>query len=149
MNQPFYEFTILDEALRYEFVSEGKSIIHKVVSISHTDSDNLFTLTLADIRLDGSLDTHIASNNGDLKAIIATVIKCLETFFVYYPAAAVAFTGSEPRRMRLYQIILNRELTSLQPRFNIWGISDEGIVTFTPNHTYEGFIVSLKSVIIA
>lgn len=149
MNQPFYEFTILDEAYRFEFMSRGKEDILKVISISKTDLSHIFMLTLADVRTDGSLDTKTVSNNGDMEKIIATVFQCVDTFLNRHPHAAVAFTGSEPLRMRLYQIVLNRELTSLVHRFNVYGINDFGIVPFISNHSYEGFIVSSKSVIIA
>lgn len=147
MNQPFYQFTSTsEEILRFEFISVGKQIIPKVVIFSATDLAGIFSLTLANLLPDGSLDDMTVSDNGDREMILATVFQCLQLFLNRYPEAIVAFSGSSASRTRLYQIAIAHELQDATSRFNIWGLTQDAVEPFRPNKAYEGFLISLKSV---
>lgn len=67
MDQPFYNFSILDKACRFNFFSKGKVVIPKPVIFLQTNTPNLFSLTLADIYEDGSFDFTSVSDNDDLE----------------------------------------------------------------------------------
>lgn len=146
MNQPFYEFTTTVEALRYEFTSVGKQAILKVVIFNTTDLFGIYSLTLANLLPDGSLDDMTINDNGDMETILATVVQCINAFLGKYPKAIVAFSGSTIARTRLYRIAIARELQEATKRFNILGLTQEAVEPFTPNRVYEGFLISLKSV---
>lgn len=146
MNQPFYEFTKTIEALRYEFTSVGKHVIPKVVIFNTTDLSGIYSLTLANLLQDGSLDDITINDNGDMETILATVLQCINAFLEQYTKAIVAFSGSTIARTRLYRIAIARELQEAMNRFNIWGLTQDAVEPFTPNRVYEGFLISLKSV---
>lgn len=144
MDKSFYDFRILNDAFRYEFVSVGLRTIPKVIIYQETDITDFYNLVLADILEDGTIETDIESKNGDLEKIIATVFQATITFFSYYPDAKIAFTGSDSKRTRLYQIILTREFDRIKHLFAIFGLNDEGLVPFEPNQRYDGFVVNKK-----
>jgi hypothetical protein len=144
MDKSFYDFRILDDAFRYEFVSVGLRTIPKVIIYQETDIADFYNLVLADILDNGTIETDIESKNGDLEKIIATVFRTTITFWGYYPDAKIAFTGSDSKRTRLYQIILTKELDKISHLFAIFGLNDEGLVLFEPNQRYNGFVVYKK-----
>jgi hypothetical protein len=69
MDKPFYDFVILEDAFRYEFTSIGEKEILKVIVYQQTDLPDFFSLTLADVLPDGSLDVFVESKNGDMEKI--------------------------------------------------------------------------------
>ena len=146
MTHPFYQFTTSTEALRFEFVSVGKQIIPKVVIFNATDLANIYSLTLANLLPDGSLDDMTVSDNGDMEKILSTVFQCLSVFLKQRPESVAAFAGSTDVRTRLYRIAIAHELQQAQERFSIWGLTNEVVELFRPNKAYQGFLISLKSV---
>lgn len=150
MNQPFYPFTVLDEAMRYEFVSYGKQTIHKTVIYFATDIPNLYSLTLANIRSDHSLDVYSVSDNGDMPMILSTVFQTIEHFLHHHPDSTIGFKGSSESRTRLYQVAIARELDEALERFNIWGIrtADNQPEPFRRNIPYQSFFIAFKNIYI-
>jgi hypothetical protein len=146
MTHPFYDFTVLNEALRFEFDSVGKRIIPKVILFATTDLPNIYSLTLANLLPDGSLDDTTVSDNGDMEKILATVFQCITVFLNDYPDSIVGFSGSSVSRTRLYQIAIARELEEANTRFNVWGFTQDIIEPFQRNKAYEGFLISFKNV---
>ena len=146
MNQPFYSFSVQNEAHRFVFESTGKQKLQKVVLFSNTSEPDLFQLSLADKLADGSLNFLNVSNNGDFEKVMATVAQILLVFFDRYPTAMVAFTGSTLQRTRLYRIILARELKQISDRFEVKGLTDSSFETFVPNQDYVGFVIFKKHV---
>lgn len=146
MTHPFYDFTVYDEAHRFEFDSIGKKVIPKVIVLSSTDLPRIYSLTLANLLADGSLDDTTVSDNGDMEKILATVFQCMAAFLDDHPTSIVAFAGSSESRTRLYQIAIARELEEASNRFNIWGLTQDVIEPFQRSKAYDGFMVSLKSV---
>ncbi|MCF0061197.1 hypothetical protein MUK70_18315 [Dyadobacter chenwenxiniae] len=145
MNEPFYEFRVLDEACRFDFLSIGKRNIPKTVIYYKSDNPAVFSLTLASIKSDGNLDFQTTSNNGDMKIILATVVQTLKIFLAAYPKAVVVFTGNSPSRTRLYNIIISREIEQVKDYLEVMGFAENYVELFVPNRRYEGFIVSLKN----
>jgi hypothetical protein len=144
MNQPFYEFTILDEALRYDFLSEGKNTIRKAIVYYATDMPDTYHLLMGDILESGKVDVYAISDNGDMEKVLATVVQSLFVFFGKHPQSFVIFSGSTLVRTRLYQIALARELSAVSERFEIKGFDGIYFEPFQRNKSYEGFGVSLK-----
>ncbi len=67
MNQPFYDYTILDEYKRYDFISIGEHIIKKTILFYKTPHVEIYSLTLADVIEDNKLYIYTVSDNGDMK----------------------------------------------------------------------------------
>ena len=146
MNQPFYDYTILDEYKRYDFISIGEHIIKKTILFYKTQHVEIYSLTLADVTEDNKLDIYTVSDNGDMKKILATVLSAITTFLENYPNSKVVFSGSTPARTRLYQISITHELLNFESRFYIEGYTKEsGFVLFTKNKTYQGFAISNRN----
>jgi len=144
MEHPFYDFKILDNAFRYDFVSIGKTTINKTIIYQKTTIDNLYSLSMGDLLDDGTLDFETRSNNGDRDTILATVIKTLQQFLQQYPKSSVGFTGSSPARTRIYQILINKELNEISETFVVYGYDSNGLEEFSLNKNYSGFVISLK-----
>ena len=145
MEHPFYDFQILDDAFRYDFVSIGETTINKTIIYQRTSIDNFYSLSMGDLLEDGTLDFETRSNNGDRDTILATIIQTLQQFLQKYPESFVGFTGSSPARTRTYQILINRELHEISKKFVVEGLDSNGLEEFMSNKNYEGFVISLKN----
>ncbi|MCF2503263.1 hypothetical protein L0663_07745 [Dyadobacter sp. CY107] len=146
MNDPFYEFTSLNNTTRFDFLSIGKREIHKAVIYSQSADPQIFFLSLANVSQEDLLDFVTTSNNGDLKVVLATVVQTLITFLDIHPTVMVAFTGNTPSRSRLYNILISQELDQVSANFLIFGIKGDRIELFTRNSCYDSFLISRKNV---
>ncbi|MCF0051753.1 hypothetical protein LXM25_16930 [Dyadobacter sp. LJ53] len=146
MDKPFYQLTVLNEAFRFDFMSVGRNQIPKTITFYKTDDPRLFTLTLATVRPDGSLDTKTVSNNGDMEKILVTVYKAIDIFLSNRSSVIVGFSGNTDARTRLYQIAIAKHFFYLSEHFNIWGLTNNDIESFCINRKYLGFFISLKNV---
>lgn len=121
MQHPFYEFSILDNAHRFEFESIGPRKIRKLVYFDKTDIPNFYNLSLGDQLSNGKVSFITVSNN------------------------YVLFSGNTAERTRLYKIIIARELATNQTNLCFWGMDEEGnIQPFEKNKSYIGFIISFN-----
>jgi hypothetical protein len=145
MDKPFYNFTIENEALRFEFLSIGNTIVRKIVLYEYTDVENMYNLTLSDFVSEGLSTIHTVTNNGDLPKVLATVVQTLFLFFDKYPLAFVVFSGNSPSRNRLYRIVINQYFVNSDLPFDILGLYDAGIEPFKTNIDSEGFFISPKT----
>ncbi len=141
MNQPFYDFTILAPATRFDFYSVGKRVIHKTIIYQKTDIPNVYNLLMGDINNLGEIDVFNESRNGDRDKVLATVAQTIIHFFESKPDAKVAFSGSSSHRTRLYQIAIAHELENISQRFIIWGFNGNYFEPFVRNKRYEGFVI--------
>ncbi|MEJ7740543.1 MAG: hypothetical protein WKF97_24260 [Chitinophagaceae bacterium] len=146
MNQPFYNFSILNQALRFDFLSVGKKVVPKSILYTKTEISNLYSLALVDVYNDGSSDDICVSNNGDMEKILVTVFQTFSIFFTNYPDSIIAFQGSTPSRTRLYRIAISHELANINKVYNVWGIAGEIYRPFEKDHNYTGFLFSLKTI---
>ena len=149
MNEPAYPLRVSDDALTYRFdsVSEQK-IIHKSVEfVPFFENPIFFNLALLDIDDDGTVNDLVVSNNHDMARVIATVFQALLTFFETYPNKLIYFKGSDSAglRIRLYRILIARELEQASVLFEIYGQLPGGSYEqFQPNQPYAAFIFQLK-----
>lgn len=144
MTHPFYDFTVHNGAIRFEFVSVGHRVIRKVIIYQKLPLPDLYNLALGDIDEGGKADFEITSDNGDRDFVLATVVQTLITFFQKHPQASVFITGSTPSRTRLYQVVIARELTEIQKRFEISGVTEIEDEPFRKGAPYQAFVISQK-----
>ncbi|WP_409017743.1 DUF6934 family protein [Dyadobacter sp. CY323] len=146
MNEKFYPFEVDPSDFRYEFlsVSEMKTV-KKVVLITETERRNVHNVALLDVLDDGSLCDLTESRNNDLRMVMATVMQIVADFLRNNPESYVIFRGSDPRRHRLYSIIISRELKELTNTFEIFGLVSSFPITFVPDTTYNFYLVKKKS----
>ena len=144
MTHSFYDFSIHNEAHRFEFDSVGDRIIHKVIVYEKLPFPNTYNLALGDIDEQGKADFEIISDNGDRDYVLATVIQTLIAFFQRNPRASVFISGSTPSRTRLYQVVIARELAEIQKRFDVYGVTEVRNEPFQKGALYQAFVISLK-----
>ena len=144
MTHPFYDFTVHNETLRFEFDSVGNQVIPKVIVYEKLPFPDTYNLALGDIDEQGKADFETISDNGDRDYVLATVIQTLIAFFQKHPRASVLITGSTPSRTRLYQVVIARELVEIQKRFDIYGVTEMGDEPFRKGALYQAFVISLK-----
>lgn len=144
MTHPFYQFSSSTEAFRFEFVSTGQRIIHKVIVYQQLPLPNTYNLALGDVDEQGKVDYEVTSDNGDRNLILATVVQTMIAFFGQHPETFVVIAGSTPSRTRLYQVVIARELAEIQKRFNVVGVTETGDEPFSKGRSYRAFVVSEK-----
>lgn len=145
MTHPFYDFTIYNESLRFEFDSVGKQTIRKVILYQKLPIPNIYNLALGDIDENGQANFEVISDNGDRNMVLATVVQTMIAFFERKPQASISFTeGDSILRTRLYQAAIARELELASERFVIHGIIDSELQLFERNKAYHGFVISRK-----
>lgn len=149
MNQPCYSYNILNNFLRFDFLSIGKNVASKSIIYTQTDIPGLYSLSLVDVYSDGSADDTSVSNNGDMEKILVTVFQTFSVFFKNYPDSVVVFMGSTPSRTRLYRIAISHELSGIKKIYNVWGIVNDTPQPFEKDRPYTGFLFSLKGINIA
>ncbi len=131
--------------IRYDFksVSDEKTV-SKIVRFTETSLPALFNLALSDLMDDGAESDMNVTNNNSMRTVLATVIRIVDNFFTKFPGVAVTFRGSDERRTRLYRIVIDRELVSIQQRYQVFGeYSDGRLELFEPDADYKRFIIRL------
>lgn len=144
MNRSSYKYTPDEKFCLFKFVSLGRSRIHKAVIFQPMVVGNFYNLAMGDIDETGDIDVFSKSNNGDMEAVLATVIKIITHFFKHYPDAKVYVEGSTPARTRLYQIAAEQELKNFEEHFTIFGFSGDNFEVFQRNKNYSALAISLK-----
>lgn len=143
MNEVPYSFEPPRIDFRYEFISVSKQKqVKKVVHFSPTDVEGLYNLALLDVLYDGKTSDLTETNNKDMNTVLATVVQIIIDFFDKNPTNFVFIQGSDARRQRLYQIVINRELELIQKHFRVLGYDGKNIEVFQSGQPYEYFIIS-------
>jgi hypothetical protein len=135
-----------DSHLRFTFFSRGpKGVIEKLVEYQeYSGSPGLFNLGFGDVRNE-KFDDVVVTNNGDMEKVLSTVVSTLIEFFKVYPGSFVIITGSTPSRLRLYRILISRNLILIKTRFELFGFKETEIELFKKNIDYDGFVIKKKS----
>jgi hypothetical protein len=130
----------------YRFKSVGpKGVVHKVVRYNESEIDNLFNLGFGDVDpLTGIEDDLVATNNGDSKKVLKTVVSTLYTFTKHYPDSIVMASGSNSARTRLYRIGISANLDAIEEDFTIWGYYQGDWMPFNIGIPYDAFLVKRK-----
>ena len=146
MNQPIYEIQFSDFDQIYTFISEGKQgKILKMIRFQEID-ESMFNLGFGDfIQSTWQVDDKVVSDNGDMVKVLATVLEILDIFLNENPEISVFNTGSSPSRVRLYQIAITTNLSSLSKKYLISGFREGGWEDFQKNISYEAFLVQKLS----
>ncbi len=90
------------EPTRYKFFSLGRNKIEKIVDFVPLKAKNVMNLGFGDLLPDGCIDDRIASNNGDIGKVLATVVTILKHFTALHPHLTIGFAGSTAERTKLY-----------------------------------------------
>jgi hypothetical protein len=112
---------------RYRFFSLGKNKIEKIVDFAPYKSKNVMNLGFGDLLPDGTIDDKTASNNGDIKKVLSTVVMIVKQFTALHPQVIIHFSGSTARRTKLYTRILAMHYDSFIREFEIYGITSAEI----------------------
>ncbi|WP_409014435.1 DUF6934 family protein [Dyadobacter sp. CY327] len=145
MQETFYPFTLAQHELRYEFVSvSAEKRVKKVVLVRQSDDETVYNLALLDLLSDGELCDITETKNKDFRTVMATTIKIITDFFKRNPGSNVVFRGSDPKRHRLYSMIITRELHAFHNSFEILGVIDSVLYPFTSNSSYHFYLIRRK-----
>jgi hypothetical protein len=147
MNEPSYEFTVLKEAHRFDFLSIGRTAIHKAIIYFNTQVPGFYNLVLTDVEANGEMSIYTVSGNGDMKYILSTVYQTINHFISLNPEAVICSTGSTESRTRLYQIAISANLKNLEQDFDVYASLKEGGVpeVFCKGRSYQNFFICKKN----
>jgi hypothetical protein len=146
MDEPIYPYKKSLDILTFDFESTGPNGISKkqIVYSSLEETEEMFSLSLFEVFEDGNRDVYFESKNKDLTKIMATILRTMLDFFGKYQTKSIVFTGSEPKRTRLYRMVISK-IKSQVDLFKIEAITINGeIVDYEPNENYLAYVISLK-----
>lgn len=142
MKLPKYPLASSDKFLTFEFISEGKKLIHKLVRYQPTNLKGVYNLAFGDKDLStGDIDDTIISNNGDSEKVLATVTATVYAFTDKYPDAWIYATGSTKTRTRLYRMGITKFFSEVTADFEVLGERNGDWETFKKDVDYDGFLV--------
>ena len=146
MHLPSYQILeTADDSSQYKFVSIGpRGEIPKVVVFELMLADeNIYNVALLDVLSDGASDINV-SNSGDMRVILATVMRILTDYVVAFPERKIFLIGSdeEGKRMSVYHRAIREYYSVLQEIFVIEGFINERVKEpFNPLNSYQAFLV--------
>ncbi len=146
MEETPYPFELPITETQYNFfsVSQEKKVAKKVVFTSR-NYQKICNLALLDVLENGEVSDITETRNNDMRTVLATVIKIIADFLNNNYQNIVVFKGSDIRRHRLYRLIISRELTDIQAKFNIFGIVDgQKPEPFEVDKQYSYFVITKK-----
>ncbi len=152
MNEPRY--TNIEKSADYKvftFISKGRygNFTKIVVFEKLLIRNNTYNLALGTLLDNGKIDFESITNNGDRNKILATVVDIIFTFIQKYPEVDVFLTGSDNRRISLYQRAIIYGYDELIQRYNIYGdaSTQDDINDFEPfdkDKKYSAFLIEKK-----
>ncbi len=142
MNERPYEFSLVKKEYRYEFLSVSPlKEVQKVVLLTQTQYPNIYNLALLDTLENGILSDISVTDNDDLKTVLATAIKIINSFLNENPNSFVIFKGSDDRRHRLYRIVISRELAEIEKSFKVLAIKNNEIISFSSEIEMDFYLI--------
>lgn len=142
MKLPKYPLASSDKFLTFEFISEGKKLIYKLVRYQPTNLKGVYNLAFGDKDLStGDIDDTIISNNGDSEKVLATVTATVYAFTDKYPDAWIYATGSTKTRTRLYRMGITKFFSEVTVDFEVLGERNGDWEAFKKDVDYDGFLV--------
>jgi hypothetical protein len=142
MNHPTYSVEFDPLKKQYSFRSTGrKGTIIKVVEFVEIQA-NVYNLGFGDFNpITQEIDDTIATKNGDMHKVLATIISITIDFLSDKPLAYVLFEGSTESRTRLYQIAIHQYYDEFIRVFEIYGSDGGPFELFDKNKKYESFLI--------
>ena len=129
----------------YQFTSVGKTNqLMQVSFVKKSENEEVYTLMFGNVDSNNSINYLNKTNNGDMKIILATVVKITENFLEENPSSIILFSGSSETRTKLYQRILSSNFTTFTKKIDIFGVENGKIEQFNPIKIYAGFIIRNK-----
>lgn len=146
MEDKAYSSISTGDKLYFEFesISDSKQIRKAIEYIKIRQYPSIYSLSMGDVKEDGSIDLYVVSNNNDTQKVFFTIFQTMLIFFDEYPDSKILFYGSTPNRTRLYQIQINKFLDEVEHFFQIWGIVDGVQEQFIKNKNYQAFLIGLE-----
>lgn len=142
MNERPYEFSLVKKEFRYEFLSVSPiKEVQKVVLLTQTQYSSIYNLALLDTLENGTLSDMSVTDNNDLKTVLATVIKIINSFLNENLNSFVIFKGSDAKRHRLYRIIISRELVEIEKFFKVLAIKNNEIISFSSENEMDFYLI--------
>jgi hypothetical protein len=140
-----YTLDISEYDTCFSFQSIGKNGMVKKMIYFSPNGEDMFNLTLVDIDpKTGKENDKSRTNNGDLPAIMATVVTAMLLFLETYPDKMIYFKGNSKEREKLYQIQTNIFYPALQEKLTVLGELNCYWYDFEANIPFENFIVARK-----
>ncbi len=166
MNIESYTTELIGEA-EFKFFSEGRNGRFEMRIRFEPIGENLFNLAFGLLADDfKTIDDSTELRNGDMNLILGTVASKAIEFLNVHPSVSIYATGlilpgKLAVRTRKYQIGINKNLSYLSERHNIYGFrtiddANPGLAggwpygrsgvweVFKPNTNYDAFLLNLK-----
>jgi hypothetical protein len=141
-----YELRAGINLFTFEFVSDGKCKIIKIVEFEPMSLPNLYNLSFADKNTKtGELDDLAITDNGDAEKVLATVVAAVYDFTETHPEAWIHATGSTKARTRLYRMGINKYFDVVQKDFVIMGKHQNDWELYQKGKDYQAFAVHRKN----
>ena len=138
-----YPYFAIKNNTSFIFESIGnQGTIIKIIQFTLLDSGE-WNLGFGDWK-NGIIDDLTISNNHDLIRVIQTVAKATYVFFEEYPESVVIIKPVDERRKRLYNLVFQRHIQSIELVFKVVGIIDDEKETFLSKKMYDNFEITLK-----
>ena len=148
MNIDYYDYTISEDFLTYEFFSEGPNgKIKKAIrfGLMVVSGHIYFNLGFGDLKEDGTVSDTVTSNNQDTERVLATVAHAVIEFTNYIPEAMIYAVGSTPSRTRRYQMGINKFWNEVETLFNVFGLTENKVFEpFIHGENYMAFVATRK-----
>jgi len=142
MQDETYPFRSANFSKFFTFISQSESrSVVKVVQFSQV-WENVYNLGLADF-VAGKLAFRTASNNHDLVKVISTVAAIVRYFTELYGEREVFITGEE-RRMKRYNLAIQRRWAEIEPDFWVLGLLEDEWVAYVPGEGYIAVKIKRK-----
>nr|WP_295921288.1 hypothetical protein [uncultured Dyadobacter sp.] len=122
-------------------------------NIAETTLYNIAFGDLKEVNEKVILDDSARSNNGDMRKVLATIVRIMEAFMARNRNTILSFSGYQNgqyipayanQRMRLYQKIIDSNMDSLRPRFQFGGIVNGYREAYVPAKPYCQIWVQFK-----
>lgn len=140
-----YPFVLNEGKTHYHFQSMGKrGVFEKAIEFSPLN-DNIYNLALLDFDpVTGEFVDDTITDNGDMREVLATVLKITLHFLSRNPYRSIVISGNSDSRTRLYQIAIARLFPDTREFLLIKGLKNEQWVDFEPNGSFESFLIARK-----
>ncbi len=91
------------------------------------------------------IDDSVATNNGDAKKVMATVVEIVKDFLNDSPDVIIYFEARDNVRARLYRMTIGARFESLIESFAILGSVGDDWEAVMPNKTYDSYLAAKMS----